>query len=125
MSVSEPVITLRHTLFKRELAVGERLLMDAVFWKAYDEIMAEAGRIRQQRGSKYNRICSVVDYFPNGAHDALFMVRLKGLRAENDIAAGDTESLRETITDLINYAAYTYAEAMAEDAKEDCEAKED
>lgn len=78
-----------------------------------------------ERDIDYNYVGSVVDYFQDFP-DLLQMIRLKALRAENDchklndrtgLVSENLESLRETVVDLMNYAAYLYCYMIAEEVK--------
>lgn len=116
--------------FLRELTDEQRQRMDAKFWKGYDTVIEAMKEARDERADSYNFISSVVDYYPEGPEESLWIVRTKMLRLQNDLArlratppalTATKEKIRadilESVRDGANYVAYTYASILAEEVK--------
>ena len=105
--------------------------MDEEFWAGYDTVLTTMRETRNQRGESYNFISSVVDYYPEGPEESLWIVRTKMLRLQNDLARWrrnghqllPTErmlllaDILESVRDGANYIAYVYGSILAEEAK--------
>jgi len=100
--------------YKFQRPTQEREEIERVFRAYVDEALAEAEKIRVDRGKGYNSRVSVVDYFPHGEQDLTYELFKKLVRTENAmIAEAEGEDIdgrvEDGIIDGINYFAFLYA----------------
>lgn len=81
----------------------QKWLLDARWMGAYDAIVADARKKRDERGEQYNQVGCMPDYFPT-PREALQMIRLKAMRLESGLKAG--QDVSDDIVDLVSYTLF-------------------